>query len=235
MKTHFALFSLIFGCAMLSFGQRPIEAPETFQRGVTANAVSITLAGQQKNVEKVVDDKFQAGTGKKSKPYKGLIFFSGVRYPALSPATLDIYFRVDKPSRNEDNLSKVVVFLSSGQENFISSNTHAEEIENLEAILDELPFEVRKYELQLAIEEQQKVIDRDIREHERMVKDSVALQKTLADTYKAIDENKTSRSNQLKKIDEGKVKKAELEKALKEMDEEVWQPEKKADPANKED
>ncbi len=213
--------------------QRASEAPEAYVKGESANAITIVLTGQPKNVEAVVDNKIQAGTGKKSKPLKGNRAFEGVQYPALSSATLDIYFRVEPAAKGTDNSSKVIVFLSAGQSNFLSSREYPQEITRMYTFLEELPLEVRKYELQLAIDEQQKQVDRDIKDHEKMVRDSVALQKTLAETVKAIDDNKAARDGQLQKIEEAKQKKIDLEQALKDMSNPAWAPDQNKSEAEK--
>lgn len=201
----FALFSAHL------FAQQATEGARTFARKSTANGVSITIMGQSKNVATVLEEKLQKATGSKSKNYKGLRVFEGVRVLSISNSTLDLYYEVEKADNNN---SRVTIFLSSGNENFLDSRDYPDEIYATEDMLAGLELEVNIYEMKLAIEEQGKVIEKAIKEQEKLVKDSVDLEVQLAETLQAIEENKVSRANQLQKIAEEEVRLGEFKEEL---------------------
>ena len=73
------------------------------------------------------------------------------------------------------------------------------------------------YELELAIEEQNKVLDKATKDHEKMVSDSVKLEKKLAETIQEIETNKIDRKNQLEVIAQEKVKLSEFQDYLHQL------------------
>ena len=215
------LFTLLFLglTTSLSFGQEITEGTLPFMRKVSGNGLSIVLEGQKNNVEDVLDKKFSAETGSKRKKVKGISAFEGVRMSDISSSTMDVYYNVEKVSNTS---SRATIFLSAGNYNFLDSETYPEEMEAMRRMMSGLQLETTIYELELAISEQEKTIDKAIKEHTRMEKDSVSLEKKLAETIQAIEQNKVDRSNQLVQIDEEKARleefKAELDRLRRKED-----------------
>lgn len=212
---QFFLFSffLTFFLSTIS-AQNITEGTANFSRKISGNALSITVQGQPKNVTTVLDQKFLAGTGSKGKNKGGMRTYEGARFRTLSTSTLDMYYKVEKASRSDANNSRVHLFLSAGNYNFLNSNKYPDEMRGAREILEGLQLDVTIYELELAMDEQGKVIDKEIRNHERMVKDSVDLEVKLAETQTAIEENKVDRANQLIKIDEERNRLMDFKKEL---------------------
>ncbi|GAB4422073.1 MAG: hypothetical protein OHK0039_37810 [Bacteroidia bacterium] len=203
---------LLLSMSMVS-AQRVSEGTREFVKGQNENALSLILQGQPKNVETVLAEQFRKATGDKGRPYKGLRAYEGVRYPAISSSQIDLYYRVEKADR-EDNQSRVILFLSAGNGNFMDSRKYDRETEAAIAILEALPLEVNIYEMGLVIAEQKKVVNKAVKDHERMVADSVSLQTQLAETLQAIEDNRTSRIGQLEKIAAEEQRLADFEQQL---------------------
>ncbi|MEM6261862.1 MAG: hypothetical protein AAGI38_05100, partial [Bacteroidota bacterium] len=193
---------LIIGiiCVFLfsSFGlgqERASEARQKLMKNASQPAVSIILTGSQKNVSHVVKEKIKAATGKKSKAIKGSNAYLGVYLKRIYSSTMDVYFTLDKMGSKEVPQTRVNLFLSTGNENFMDSGKYPEVIENAKTFLEELPREVKIYELELAIADQQKTIDKTVKDYERMGRDSVNLEIQRVETLQAIDQNKLDREN----------------------------------------
>lgn len=198
---------LVFGLMLAGLSvqaQEVTEGKREFKKKATANALTIVVEGQEKNVQEVMDKKFATATGARGKNSKGLKTFENARMADISSGTMDIFYRVEKTSKAEPPQTRVTLFLSTGNDNFMTSKTHEDEIANAEKLLGDLQLDVTKYEFTLAIENQNKVIEKEIKNHDKMVKDSVSLEQKLAETIEAIENNKVERANQLVKIEEEK-------------------------------
>jgi hypothetical protein len=202
-----ALFSV-------SFAQDITEGSRNFIKKESANALSIVVQGQTRNVEEVMDRKLRAATGQKSKTTKGLTMYESARLAGASTNVMDMYFRVEKASRSDKNHSRVIIFLSSGNNNFLDSETNPNEFDAAKAILNDLQLDVEIYELELAIDEQNKVIEKAVKDHDKMVSDSVKLEEKLAETIQEIETNKLERKSQLEVIDQENVKLVEFQEYL---------------------
>lgn len=209
-------------CTLLLSGwavtaQEVSEGTRPFMKKETANSLSIVLLGQPKNVEAVFDEKIRAATNDRGRTRSGLRAFEGVRYPALSGSQIDIYYRVEKASRQDDSHSRVTLFLAAGNNNFMNSLKYPREIGAATEILEGLELEVMIYEMGLLIEEQKKVIDKEVKTQERLVRDSVDLQTQLAETLQAIEDNKVARATQIEKIKQEEARLGEFEDRLRQL------------------
>ncbi|MDX1909665.1 MAG: hypothetical protein SF053_21685 [Bacteroidia bacterium] len=182
------------------------EASREFIKKEFGNSLSIVVAGQPKNVSAVLDEKFKLATSVKPKPNAGLTTVAAARYNDISGNTLDYHYRVEKANKSDENQARVTLFISSGGSNFLDSGKYPEEIANARDMLEGLESEVRIYEMELQLTAQGKVVEKNIKEHEALVRDSVKLEVELAETLKAIEANKTARANKLVQISEEKTR-----------------------------
>lgn len=207
MKKLTSLFlALVFSAGFL-FAQKADESNEKSPTGGNGNAVSIELEGQAKNVEDVLKEKFKKLKGKGEKGFEA---FKGQIFPEISNDMLDIYYRVEDKGNNK---AKVIIFLSKGYDNWLTSTENGAEINNAKKMLDKLIAEVRKYELQLAIDAQTKVVEAAIKAQEELVKDGEDLVKEQEKLQKELEQNKVDQETN-KKAKEDQVKKIEEQKKL---------------------
>ncbi|MEZ4775408.1 MAG: hypothetical protein R3D00_19645 [Bacteroidia bacterium] len=194
--------------------QEIVEGSRNFIKNESYNALSVVVVGQPKNVEAVLDKKFEAATGSKPKNSKGVKMIEGASYARMSSNTLDMFYKVEAATKTDNNHTRVNLFLSSGNNNFITSESDPETMRGASEILKGLQTEVTIYEFELAIEEQTKVIDKAIKDHEKMVSDSVKLENKLAETLQEIENNKIDRRNQLETIEQEKMKLAGFQEEM---------------------
>lgn len=188
----------LFFCFSMSgiFAQTATEGLRPFVKRASGNAISIIYTGQPKNVQDVLEEWLEEASGERTSNRNGFRALEGVRVQAFSESTLDYYFKVDKVSRQDDEHSEVTVFVSAGNDNFITSGTNPEIVNELSYWLESMQREVALYEIELAMEAQQKVIEKAEKEYEGLQRDSIRLQTTLAETLAAIEENKSSNITQ---------------------------------------
>lgn len=215
-KRNFAfLLLLAFG---ISFGQisaqEVTEGQREFMKKSTANGLTVVVEGEQKNVQHVMDELVNRGTGIRGKNTKGLKAYSNARFAEISNATMDVFYDVERASKTTPPQTRVTVFLSSGNDNFMDSSTHPDEIANATSFLENLQYEVTKYELALSIEAQEKLIEKEVKNHDKMVSDSISLQQKLAETIESIENNKVARANQLVKIEEERQRLINVQQTL---------------------
>jgi valyl-tRNA synthetase len=211
MKKVFSLVpALLFFSTTFLFAQKAGERNEKSPAG-EGNAVVIELEGQAKNVEDVMKRKFSKVKGKSEKGFEA---FTGVVFSEISANTLDIYYKVEK---KDDTHSKIILFLSQGYNNFMSSKDFPSEISNGIKLLDGMVTEVRKYELELAISAQTKVVEEAVKTQEKLVAENEDLVKELEKLQKEIEENKTDTENNIKTQEEQKKAIEDQKKVLDEL------------------
>lgn len=191
-------------CFCLGFSglmaQTATEGLRPFVKRTSGNAISIIYTGQPKNVQKVLEEWFSDASGERTSNRNGFRSIEGARISAFSESTLDYYFKVDKVSRQDKEHAEVTVFISAGNDNFISSASNPEIVNEVSNWLESMQREVTMYEIELAIEAQEKVITKAQKAYDGLQRDSVRLQTTLAETLAAIEENKSSNISQRETI-----------------------------------
>lgn len=182
------------------------EGIQPFAKKESGNALTIQVEGQAKNVAAVLDKKFKAETKSKGKAIRGvktlsggMKTFTGARYSAISSSTMDYTYRVEK-ARGAKDQSVVHLWISSGNNNFISSDNYGDEIAYATEELEGLQYEITVYEFELMIQEQEKVASNEVKTHDKLVKDSIKLQDQLAKILNDIEDNRLARADQLNLI-----------------------------------
>lgn len=178
------------------------EQKESFHSKMKGNAIVITLEGQKKNVEKVIESSFPGN--KITKEKGGLSGIMQQSIKGMYKRPLDLYWRVEKADEEQ---SRIVMFLANGFDNFLSSQKSKKDIESVSTFLEGLQLEVRKYELNLVIEAQQKVIgqaekqqEKLERENEKLLKNKAKLEEQLEQNKKDTEENLLNQENQKETI-----------------------------------
>lgn len=191
---------LVLSSPLMTFAQAVSEGPQPFIKKVSGNALSVVFTGQPDNVEHVLENWLEEASGKKAATRSGFRALEGVVVSAFSPNALDYYLLVEKVSRDDNTHSKATLFVSAGNDNFISRGSNPEVMNQVVAWLESMQKEINIYELELAVEAQQKVIEKAIKVQESLHRDSVRLQSTLAETLAAIETNKATNVTQRQTI-----------------------------------
>lgn len=215
MKKILTLPVMIMLLATSVWAQKTMEGNEKTPLGDSGPCLVVEIEGQRDNVEDVMKDKFKKlKTGKK----KGFVTMEKQAYDEISATTIDLYYKVDKSG---DNKSKVIMFLSTGYDNWMTAQTHAQEVSAAKEILNGLAREVRVYELTKAIAAQTKVVEEAVKtqeglekDQEKLEKDQEKLEEEIAENKQEQEENKKGQEDQKKKLDEEKKMLDELQKQL---------------------
>lgn len=215
MRKSIFTFTLILFWGMSGLlAQEVHETSRKFMKKSAGNALSIVIQGQPKNVEHVLNDLFKSQTGNKGKTSKGVTAFEGSVFRRISSGTMDYYFEVEKPSKGDEIHSRVSLFIAEGNQNFISSSTHPEQMKAAKTFMKGLEMDVKKYEFQVAIDDQTKLIEKEEKNYEKMYQDSLKLETKLAETLQALEEIKVNRASQKVKIAEEKDRLVEFRTEL---------------------
>ena len=200
----YKLFSVIIAGLFLSVGmvaQNIQEGQQPFRKKESANALYLTVEGQQKNIEHILEEKFNSKAGKKSKNDKGVRMFESARVADISSSTMNYYYDVEK-IKGQENMNTVRLFIATGPKNFLNTDENPGEMIAAREMLETLQYETTVYEFELAVSEQSKILDKAEKEYDGLVSDSVKFQKRLEETQKSIEENIGELANQRIQVSE---------------------------------
>jgi uncharacterized protein YycO len=213
--------SIILVLLPLTFGygwaQKAAEATEKSPLGIDGKCLVVELEGQQKNVEAVMEAKFKKLKGSKAKGYEA---FKAQVFPEISSNILDIYYKVETKKEIQ---SKVILFLSTGYDNWLNPQDHASEINNAKKMLESLAVEVRTYELNMAIDAQTKVLEGAVRTQADLEKDLSKLASDLEGLQRQVEENKKNQESNRKSQEEQKKIIENEKKTLSELQKQLGQ------------
>jgi hypothetical protein len=123
-----------------------IEFP--YSKGITENALR---ARMEKN------------GFKKPKSDKGFISYQAAAWPDITPGQIDVYAKVDGNSK--DNTSTIVMLVSKGYDNYVSTTSDPEMTTRLRTFLNALLPDIQAQQLMADIGAQEEVIRKAEREY----------------------------------------------------------------------
>lgn len=171
---YFALFiSLSFFTINIAFSQAR-ETTASFQ-----NAQHPAFTDSYNFPSDIVSGAIQQRLkqdGISSRMKKDIISCQGIKYDALSPELIDLYFQVKGLGRKGRDGSIVTMFISKGQDNFVSNANDTSLANNALQYLNSFPHTISLYSLQQQINDQQNSIDRKTKEYNKLLKDSKKMQ-----------------------------------------------------------
>lgn len=196
------------------FAQTAKNTRTTYNKIANIDAVSIRIEGQVKNIAEVMELYLENATGTKQKRSKGHSLLPGTRLRQVSDRVLDIYYTVEKVGTKDRPAGEIILFMALGNETFLAQDRYPEEFDRAKDLLNSMPLEVRIFELDLAIEDQEKVMDKAYKQYENLGSDSVKLEQTLIETQAAIEQNIVDRANQRATIADEAARLAEFRAML---------------------
>jgi len=129
-----------------------------------------------KTVTDAIEDKLSK-MGYKGKETKGYTVYKGVMLPEFGSQPYDLYFKVDRKSRKDKDLSVVNMLISSGNENFVSDTSDSRTINNGKNFLDNLMPSIAAYDLQQQVNAQADVLKKAEKKYQSLQDDADDLQK----------------------------------------------------------
>ncbi len=175
-----------------------IDFKET-QRPAIQNEYSFS----DKTVSKAISDKLKK-MGYSGKEAKGYTVYKRVVLPELGTQPYDLYFKVDKKSRKDNDNAVVSMHVASGDENFISDSADATTINNAKTFLNNLMPAVAAYDLQQQVTAQQEAVKKAERKYKNLQDDADDFQKRKKRIEQQIEDNQKDQKDQLVEIEKQK-------------------------------
>lgn len=164
----------------------------------------------EKTVSKAIDDKLKK-MGYRGKESKGFTVYRSVVSPELGSQPHDLYFKVNKKSKKENDNAVVNMLISSGNENFISDSSDVTTINNAKIFLDNLMPAVAAFDLQQQINAQQDAVKKAEKKYKNLQDDADDFQKKKKRIEQQIEDNQKDQKDQQAEIE----KQRQLLEALK--------------------
>jgi len=200
MKRMFVLICLLLSCTAI-FAQAHTTTAE-YQKSMQP-ALEIEVPYAEKTVTRSLIERME-NKGYKSKETKGFITFKSVKLPELGADEYDLYFKVDRKSRQQKDVSTVTLLLSSGYDKFISEADNPEVIANAKNILNEHIASSAAMDLELQIKEQQEINKKADSKLSDLISDSTSLQKKKIKLEQEIVENSKKQELQRAEVEKQK-------------------------------
>jgi hypothetical protein len=193
MKRVIVSVSLFFFCTG-AFAQARTVSTE-YQKSMQP-ALEIEVPFAEKTVTNSIIERFEK-KGYKSKESKGFISFKGVRMPELGAGEYDLYFKVDRKSRQQKDASILTFLISSGYDKFISESDNPDLIDSAKKMLNTQTDITAAHDLEIQIKDQdntskkaEKKLSDLISDNEDMNKKKIKLEKEIEENLKKQEEQK---------------------------------------------
>src|SRR5258708_1153624 len=129
----FLLLSAILFLATGIFAQAHLATAD-YQKTMQP-ALEIEIPFPEKTVMKSIVDRIE-NLEYRSKKKKGYTNFKGVMMKEIGPDTYDLYFKTERKSRKEKDVTILTMLVSSGFEKFIGDSTNSSVINNAKKFLN---------------------------------------------------------------------------------------------------
>lgn len=192
------LLSVAFGTTLFAqtlVSQTPTQVLEgdfTFIKKIkaTANGLTMDIAGESEMITEMMTKRLEEATGEKVKSFKkGIMGMEGVMLESISANTYDYYFRVDEIKNKDPERSKITLFVSVGNHNFINSDKYPNEVAASKVWLQKLLSWKRLKEIAIAEAAQQIKLE----EAEKQ-------QAVITETATKLNENKANMDAEFEKL-----------------------------------
>lgn len=175
MKRLFFLLVLAFS-ANICFAQARIATAD--YNKTMQPAVETEIPFDEKTVMKSLVEKMEQ-KGYKGKESKGYMVYKGVTMSELGSGTYDLYFKAERKSRKEKDITILTMLVSSGYEKFISESDNATAMDGAKAFLSNHTDHATAYDLEQQIKEQEEVVTKATKKYNGYVEDSTDIVKKI--------------------------------------------------------
>lgn len=166
-------------------------------------AIQYELPYPEETVTKALEDTLEK-QGYKGKDTKGYTLYRDVHSTAIGPDSYNLYFKVDRKSKNEKETS-IVTLMISKDDIFISEATDMDIVNNAKVYMQNLKPVVQAYDLEQQINAQMDAVRKADKKLTDLTSDSVDIAKKEAKIKIQIQDNITSISNQKADIERQKL------------------------------
>ncbi|MDO9372966.1 MAG: hypothetical protein Q7T76_01045 [Ferruginibacter sp.] len=161
-------------------------------------AVEVDIPYPEKTVVKAITDQLEK-KGYKGKDTKGFLTFKGVRLPELGTDAYDLYFKTERKSRKEKDVTTISLLISSGYEKFLDGTSTV--LTNARQYLDSSLVMVADYDLEMQVTEQETVFKKSNDKMADLAEEAEELQSKRKKLDREIEENQKSQEEHKKQVE----------------------------------
>ena len=162
------------------------------------SAVEMEVPYPEKTVSKAIEDKLEK-LGYKGKESKGFVVYRSVRMPELGPDAYDLYFKTDRKSRKEKDVTILTMLVSSGMDKFLDNSSTV--MSNAKTFLDSQVVVVEAYDLEVQVGDQESQVKKADKKMVNLTEEAEDLQKKKKKLEKDIEENLKAQEDQKKETE----------------------------------
>ena len=193
MKNLLTIVFFLFSAFTL-YAQEAQESNLELRKNEFVNGMSIVLEGKTANVQTVMTEIFRKETNAKPKEVKGVATLANVVLRPVSMLPQTYSYKITKANK-EGTVSKIDFFVAQGT-TFLTAKTHAKEMQGAKKFLESLPREIKIYELNLAIKEQEEVVKKEEKAQTELEKNLTDLENKRDEILRNIETNKQNQEKQ---------------------------------------
>ncbi|MEP7277915.1 MAG: hypothetical protein ABI813_04670 [Bacteroidota bacterium] len=199
MKRSVILFFSLMATGMVYAQPQATEGSVEFQKTQQPAAV-IELPYTENVVEKAISD-YMSRKGNKGSDSKGFKTFRGFRLRDSQDYTSDLYFKIDRKSRKEKDLTVVsVVVGKSGEDIKTRSAPDNSSIDGAKDLLNDMVSSIDAYNLELQIHDQDELVKKNQKKYDGLIDDQKDYEKKIKGLEDKLEQNKRDQERQQDEI-----------------------------------
>jgi len=199
MKKVFSFFFALSATGMLYAQPRASEGTIEFQKTQQPAAV-IELPYAENVVEKAIAD-YMSRKGSKGNDSKGFKTFRSYKLRDSQDYTSDLYFKIDRKSRKEKEITVVsLVVGKSGEDIKTRSAPDNNSIDGAKDLLNDMVGSIDAYNLEVQIQEQDEVVKKAQKKFDGLADDQKDYEKKIKNLQDKLEQNKRDQEKQTDEI-----------------------------------
>ena len=198
------LFLSILLISLLGYGQAQ-EGTIEYQKRLQPAAV-IELPYPPSVVDAAMNDYLSKRGRSRSNDIKGFSTFRNTQPVATDSVNADLYFNTERKSRKEKEVTVVSLLVMPAETQANTGNLHYLDMNAAKNYLNDLAYAIDAYNLELTIKDQNDAVIKAETKYKSLVNDGDDLEKKRTALDKKIADNKDNQQQQLKEIENQKLK-----------------------------
>ncbi len=218
------LFALVASVSLQA--QVPQEGQFELNKKIapTAPGLSMVYDASLEDVQSAFQERLRPITTKSPKKIKGsLVAYNALVIPEISNQTLDYYLNIESVGRNNSQ-TRLTLFLSLGNDNFMDARTYPGETANATRYLVTLQQDINRKKLEKALVEAQAALaaqEQALKDLEKNTQSLAAEKKSIEESLKknleATQQAESTRATQAKALEELRSKIDNMNKEIQQL------------------
>lgn len=203
MRKYCLCFIAVMATIVVNAQPKAVEGVTDFQRSSQPAAI-IELPYPENVVQKGIEE-YMLKKGAKGSESRGFQVFRGYKLHSRHDYTSDLYFKTERKSRKDKDISVVyLVTGKSGQDIKTRNSSDDKGLDGAAALLDDLGPFVEAYSLEVQIKDQETMVKKLEGKINDLVEDSVSIDKRKKALEEKIQQNVLERQKQKTEMDKQK-------------------------------